>query len=317
MSGHWHLRASGFITCFIAGWCLVSLYLFAVGYFRRSLLPPPRVFAPEPSGCVEAAARFASPEDLLAALTSAEVAVRRDVYARLALRPGTDTAFYDYARDHEYPEPAEQATLRYLDLDAEPGAEAIVTFTRLAHPAAVILKRDACGWRAPAVVGGWLRDADAPETPWLELPETISPGTHELLLHESRGDAVTYERQARLLKLTDNALVEIARYDEEAITPVENYQAADWADVKRRRRCRAVFNPRAAGGARLRLDSSDEIVRYAGASPSTSDWQVRHGAWHTAPGHWRTRTATTLKTVGTHRRELIWSSQAKRFVEVE
>src|SRR5215813_13539831 len=90
---------------------------------------------------------FNSPEEVLAALKSPEVSVRRNMLGELLLRPEVNTVYYDYERDLNYPERADRARLQYVQLDASPEPEALLTFVRFEHPVALVFKKKSCGWQ--------------------------------------------------------------------------------------------------------------------------------------------------------------------------
>lgn len=308
----WKKRIAALLTGFIAGLLVVLCYSFLLHYFHH------RTNNTESSGNVKCSNQevFAKPEEVLSAMRSDNVDVRRELYVRLFLRPGVETAYYDYERDRDYPPRAEAARLRYVQLDDSPEEEALITFARYENPAAVILKRDSCGWNVVATLGSWLRLAEYTEAGWLELPETIRPGVHEVLIHESAGDAARYVRTARLLKLFDNSLRQIARFTEDEITPLENYREPDWNDVKRRRTQHYSFVQSGAGQtARVRLETITETIKYSAAPPTDTYWLETDGAWHTAHRHWNARPAVRLKLLDSRTEELIWNEERKSFVE--
>jgi hypothetical protein len=178
---------------------------------------------------------FGEPSEVLAALKHNDVGVRADAFRRLFLRPGVRTAYYDFERDKDYPEVADRARLRLVNLDESPEPEALITFVRTDSPVAVVLKRCACGWRAAAAVSAWLRFEDYPYEEWVEVSEAIRPGQHVLVVRDSTGDALRYTRRARVLRLAGEGLEQLAEVEEERIEPAQSYTAADWSRVKRRR----------------------------------------------------------------------------------
>src|SRR5437764_6657859 len=217
---------------------------------------------------------FASPEEVTAALKSDDVSVRREMFRRLFVLPGLVTAYYDYERDKDFPERAEGLSLRRVNLDGSPDEEAVITFVRVESPVAVVLKRVGCGWKAVAAVSSWLRFEDYPYADWIELPEAIRPGRHVLLVRDSAGDATRYTRRARVLRLAGGRLEQVAEVEEEAITPVEGYKGADWAEVKRRRAGSLAFTPASEDSpAGLRVKYTDEVIRYSGVEPPSLYWR--------------------------------------------
>lgn len=311
----WKSRLIAFLTCFAIGLALFMVVRLVIGFLRPH---DKTATQSEPLGehtCGEGDS-FSSPEEILAALKSEDVFVRREVFRRLFLRPNVATIYYDYERDRDYPERAERAEVKYLNLDDQSGDEAVLTFLRYENPVALILKKDECGWRLAGALSAWLRLEDYPYRDWLEMPETVKQGVHEILLRESTGDAVRYSRTARLLKLTDGALVEVAEFTEESIRPLEDYRAADWSDVKRLETTRYTFLPTSDGKtARLQLATKEEIIKYSGAPSSYTFWMETDGAWHTSRKHWRERPTAHVRLLNNRTHELIWDEQRKRFIE--
>jgi hypothetical protein len=312
---HWKSRLMAFLTGFGIGLALFLIVSFIAGFLRSHRQTSTRQ---EPVGqhACGAADSFSSPEEILAALKNEDVLVRREVFRRLFLRPGVMTVYYDYERDRDYPERAERAEVKYINLDDHSDEEAVLTFLRYESPVALILKKDECGWWLVGALSAWLRFEDYPYQGWLEMPETVTRGVHEILLRESTGDSTRYARHARLLKLMDGALVEVAEFTEESIKPAEDYAEADWSDVKQRDTTRYIFLPASnAESARLQLATTEEIIKYSGSPAAYTYWLETDGAWHAARKQWRERNAARLRLLDKHTHELVWDEQRKRFIE--
>ncbi len=315
----WRSRIIAFTFGFTVSLCAVFVYSLLAGLLTSKPRSLRAVTPTAQSGCL-ADAGFASPEAILAALKSDDVGVRRDMFRRLFLRPNVSTVYYDYERDREYPERAARAELRYVNLGDGPEPEALLTFVRFEQPVALVLQRDACGWQLRAALSAWLRFEDYPYVNWLELPELIAPGTHELLLRESMGDASMYVRKVRVLKLNGGAFTQIAEFAEEEIKRVTDSRAAefykaDWDAVRQRTATRYTLLPASVGIApRLRLDTSTEVVKYSGSPPVYTYWLETDGAWHVLARHWRTRTAARLKLLDTSAQNFVWDEAHRQFV---
>jgi hypothetical protein len=310
---HWKSSLMAFLTGFGIG-----LVLFLIVSFVLSLLKPQIATRLEPLGQHTCGAidSFSSPEEILGALKSEDVLVRRAVFQKLFLRPGASTTYYDYERDRDYPERAERAEVKYVNLDDQSADEAVITFVRYEKPVALILKNGECGWWLAGALSSWLRFEDYPYQDWLEMPETVKQGVHDILVRESTGDATRYSRGARLLRLKDGALAEVAEFTEEDIKPVEGYREANWSDVKLRDTTRYTFLPQADGkGARLRLATKEEIIKYSGATSAYTFWLETDGAWHTSRKQWRERPSMLLRVLEERTRELIWDDERKIFTE--
>ena len=314
----WKSRLAALLAGFCAGLSLVLLYSLFASWFNSTPTVTSRGPTPPPCSGEEF---FRAPEAILAALESPEVAVRRVTLRRLLLSPGVETTYFDFERDQSYPERSERGELRYVNLDEAGDQEALLTFVRWGRPAAVVLKQEACGWRPLATLGAWLKFEDFPYHGWLELHETVTPGTSEILLRESTGGATHYTRRARLLKVRDGALRQIAEFDEEVISPLADYVAADWNSVRQRRLTRLTFHPSAtaaAAPARVEIETSEEVVKYSSTTPSAYlYWTEGDGAWHSARRHWRHRPAARVKLLAQNKRQLVWDQQRRAFAKVE
>jgi hypothetical protein len=319
----WRSRLIAFTFAFKLSLIAVFIYSLIVGLFwpkAQNTKAP----APPMQGQCATATYFASPEAILSALKDGDVEVRRDMFRRLFLRPGITTVYYDYERDREYPERAMDARLQYVHLDDYRAPyvvsvpDAVLTFVRADRPVALVLQREACGWRLCAALSAWLRFEDYPYQNWLEVPELVKPGTHELLLHESTGDASTYVRKACVLKLINGALVPVAEFNEEEIKPVANYRGADWSDVKQRTTTHySVVSVTDNSAPQLRLDTKSELIKYNGEAPEYTYWLETDGAWHALTKHWRTRPSVRLKQLSEYTERLIWDGQRQRFVAAQ
>lgn len=296
----WKSRSISFTLCFAIGFAIASIVLIKK--------PGTAV-----STCID---YFNSPEEVLAALKSPEVDVRKSMLSRLLLRPDVDTIYYDYERDLNYPERADRARLQYVQLDTSPEPEALLTFVRFEHPVAMVFKKKSCGWQLLATVSSWLRFEDYPYENWLSLPEAIEPGVHQLLIRDSYGDSASYVRKARLLRLSGDALIQVAEVEEEKIEPVSGYNGPDWSDTKRRRINKYSFTSDIAyQGATLTSEVTEEIIKLNGAAPRYSYWLETDGGWHARESNWSRRPATRVNLLGVSTEFLHWNSQEGRFVK--
>src|SRR5215211_383835 len=122
MMRNWKSSLLAFVVGFGIGLALFLSVSFIVGLFISNRRTTTRVQPLGQKTC-GAGQGFASPEEVLAALRHGDVLVRREAFERLFLRPGVATAYYDYERDHDYPERAERAEAKYLNLDERDGDE--------------------------------------------------------------------------------------------------------------------------------------------------------------------------------------------------
>ena len=309
----WKTRAVVFAICFGLGLLAALAYGLLAGLFGPGRKSPATQTSAGEAAC-GGDEYFAQPEDILKALKSEEVGVRREMFRRLFLRPGIATVYYDYERDRDYPERADQSRLRYVNLDQETGPEALLTFVRLEHPVALVLKKRPCGWKLIAALSAWLRLEQYPYDNWIETVETVEPGVSELLLRESSGDATYYVRKAHLLKLVDDSLRQVAEFEEELVRPLENYNADDWSVVRQSRVSRYDITRGSEGvPARLSITTTDEVIKYTGSAPLFTYWLETDGAWHAARRHWRTSPARRVRRLGTSTERLVWNEHEKRF----
>jgi len=297
----WKSRAFAFMTCFVIGFLVAGIVAALLSRRSRKHI--------ELSPCATAD-YFNSPEEVLAALKSSEVEARKAIRKRLLLRPDVATVYYDYERDLEYPERADHARVDYVQLDAEPGEEAILSFVRLEHPIGLVFKKKSCGWKLIAAVSSWLRFEDYPYSHWLTTPETIEPGVHQLAIRESHGDDLTYFRNVRVLRLTGDALTEVAMIEEESLESVDDYGGSHGDDVKIHRLNRIEFSPEY-----IRSDITEDLIKLDGAAPQYNYWLDTDGSWHARFSNWNRRHATQLKLLGESKEFLRWNSQEGRFVK--
>ena len=255
---------------------------------------------------------FNRPEEVLAAIKSDEVDVRRAMFKRLLLRPEITTIYYDYERDLNYPERVDRARLEYVQLDDTSETEALLTFVRLEHPTALVFSRESCGWKLVAALSSWLRFEDYPYDNWLTLPATIKPGIHELLVRDSNGDATSYVRKARLLRLDHGRLAQIAEFDEEILEPVKEYVGYGWNDVKRKQSRNVTFSP--GDNPVIQIETTTSFIKLRGSIPSYSYWSETDGVWHAAKRNWNARSARVIEVLSVSTQPLAWIASEGRFV---
>lgn len=307
----WKSRSIAFIVCFAIGFAAAAVLSPTVWEFLRRQQSRTGV-----TPCATAD-YFNSPEEVLAALKSPEVEVRRATFNQLLLRPDVATVYHDYERDLNYPERADRAQLQHVQLDGSPETEALLTFVRFEHPVALVFKKKACGWYLVAALSSWLRFEDYPYENWLSLIETIEPGIRQLLVRDSHGDSTSYVRKARVLRLTGDVLTQVAEVEEEAIEPVSAYDGPDWSDLKRRRVNRCIFfYEREGERANIMNHVTEEIIKLNGAPPQYSYWLETDGSWHARQSNWSRRPATRVKLLNVSREILEWNPHEGRFVKL-
>lgn len=303
----WKSRMTAFTICFAIG--LTAAFIVAALLARQR-----RHQAQTPLTPCYADDYFNRPEEALTAIKSADVDVRREMFKRLLLRPEISTVYYDYDRDLNYPEQPDRARLEYVQLDDTPEEEALLTFVRLEHPMALIFSREACGWKLDAALSSWLRFEDYPYDNWLTLPETLKSGMHELLVRDSNGDATSYVRRARLLRLDQGHLRQIAEINEESLDPVAEYFGPDWSDVKRKQTTQITFTPERPGeNPIIRVERTTSLIKLRGPIPSYSYWSETDGAWHAKKRTWSAKSSQLIELLDTTEEILFWIPNQGRF----
>jgi hypothetical protein len=304
----WKPRFIAFIVCFAIGF-LVAAIVAAIlrRHFSRRLSEP----ASTSSLCVTNN-YFNSPEEVLAALKSPEVNARKRIFSQLLLRPDIGTIYYDYERDLNYPERVDRARLEYVQFDDTSETEALLTFVRLEHPTALVFSRESCGWKLVGALSSWLRFEDYPYDNWLTLPATIKPGIHELLVRDSNGDATSYVRKARLLRLDHGRLAQIAEFDQEILEPVKEYVGYGWNDVKRKQSRNVTFSP--GDNPVIQIETTTSFIKLRGSIPSYSYWSETDGVWHAAKRNWNARSARVIEVLSVSTQPLAWIASEGRFV---
>ena len=302
----WKSRLTAFTICFAIG--LAAAFIIAGILRHRHRQPQTQV-----TRC-QANDYFNRPEEVLTAIKSDDVDVRREMFKRLLVRPEITTVYYDYERDLNYPERTDRARLQYVQLDETPEAEAVLTFVRLEHPMALIFSRESCGWKLVAALSSWLRFEDYPYENWLTFLTTIKAGIHELLVRESNGDATFYVRKARLLRLDRGQFVTIAMIDEEILQPAKEYVGHDWNDVKLRHSSNLTFSEPPAANPIIQIETTISVVKLRGPTPSYSYWLETDGAWHAKKRNWSARPSQLLHVVDVAKHTLVWSASEGRFV---
>ena len=306
----WKSRLTAFTICFAIGLAVACIVAGILSLRRQRHLQRQTQLGP-----CQANDYFNRPEEVLTALKSDEVNVRREMFQRLLLRPEITTVYYDYERDLNFPERTDRARLEYVQLDDTPETEALLTFVRLEHPIALIFSRESCGWKLVAALNSWLRFEDYPYDNWLRLPTTIKRGVHELLVRDSNSDATSYVRSARLLRLDRGQLVPIAEIDEEILEPVEDYGGHDWNDVKRKQSSYISFSPDLSGSTPvIRIETTRSLIKLRGPIPSYSYWSETDGTWHAKKRNWSGRASQVIEVLGVTNKSLVWNASEGRFV---
>ena len=280
----WKSRVTALLIGFVVGVAIVFVFKLLMSFFEDK---KKEIQIKQQEMCESG---FKSVDEIIAALQSEDVSLRRMIHKNLFVRPALQTTYFDYERDDNYPERAENVSLQYVRLD-EGKPKAIIKFSRLENPVAVVLREDECGWSVIAAFSSWLRFEDVPSNNWFELKETVERGIYEILLRESTGDAVSYTRKVRLLKLIDGSFKQIAEFEEERIQPFENYNGKDWSNVKLLRQSNFDFeNP-----GRIKIITIRTQIRFEGEPSSQMFFSEADGTWHTKRRHWRTRDFKQMK----------------------
>src|SRR5215510_2385266 len=294
----WKSRVTAFTICFAIG--LMAAFIVAGILSLRRQNQSQTQLTP-----CQAGDYFNRPEEVVTAIKSDDVDVRREMFKRLLLRPDISTVYYDYERDLNYPERTDRARLEYVQLDDTPDTEAVLTFVRLEHPTALIFSKESCGWKLVAALSSWLRFEDYPYENWLTLPMTIKRGIHELLVRESNGDATSYLRRARLLRLDHGHLTQVAGFAEEILEPVGDYEGHDWSDVKLKQSSDVTFSGDSANPV-IQIETTNSTIKLRGPIPSYSYWLETDGTWHARKRNWTARASELIEVEGGAKSPWIW-----------
>lgn len=305
MNMRWKSRIAALLFGFAVGGAVVLVVNFIADFFKDKQQD---VRAANWFRC-EGEITFKNIDEIIEALKSEDVNVRREVRKKLFVRPGLKTSYFDYERDINYPERAENVSSQFVQLDGDRRQEAIIRFARLENPVAIVLEEGTCGWQIIGTFSAWLRYEDYLYKDWFELRETVKQGVSEILLRDSTGDSTSYVRKARLLKLIDGSFKQIAEFEEENIEPFENYQGDDWSDVKLRQQSEVSFETRG----QIKLKTSQEQIKYEGTPSTKVFFSESDGTWHTTRRHWRTRTFKQLIAIKEKVTTFIWNNERSEF----
>ncbi len=302
----WKSKITALFVGFLVGVLIVFAFNLMKGFFESKPKPQISVQPKQEEVC------FKSIDEIIGSLKSEDAGVRHAIHKKLFVNPALQTNYYDYERDSAYPERAENVFWQSVQFD-DGKDEAIIRFTRLENPVAIILRQDDCGWRVIGTFSAWLRFEDYPYTVWFGLREATKRGVYEILLRDITGDSVSYQRKARLLKLIDGRFQQVAEFEEESISSVDNYQGEDWADVKRLRQSKANFeNPK-----RIEINTTEEIIKCEGKPKMQNYFSESDGSFHTMRRHWRTASFKRLRFIKENNYVLIWDENEKMFLRKE
>lgn len=190
----------------LPGWPLAFLALIAtLGTAQLRVIDPPEPLPTNPPIQRPAPRRHIvlSPEQVLSQLTSTEPTRINEALAALDLSPLLN-------------EPIRSATLSAVNLDADPRLERVLTLQTSRHTAALVFQQNGSPWwqLGTFLSGG---PTNQPQDPFLELRETVWPGTKDLILH-SGGSQGTGAGEVRLsiLRLLRGHLYEVLNLTESA-----------------------------------------------------------------------------------------------------
>lgn len=254
---------------------------------------------------------YPSPEHIISLITHPEPIIRRGIYGELFLRPNKDNIYYDYQRDVEYPERADNVKLEYVKLD-KISETAIIKFVHLGNPSAIILQKQINGWVVIDCFSSWEKSFDKNLDNWLQTISLIEPDIYEILVREVTTDASSYHSQLTIFKLVNNQLKKVGELPELVVKQHPNNKE-NWADIKNL--TITSYQKPNSSNPNFLLNIKQEIIQYIGEVPEYIYWSDVDNSWHTAKQHWHNRPYKVLEVVGQKEVVLQWSSEKQYFIK--
>lgn len=267
---------------------------------------------------------FTNPQEVIQGLSNPELQLRQAMCHRLFRRPAGTNIYFDYQRNFDYPEPATDATLTYINLDEDPKKEAIIKLTYWCTPLAIVMQQDLCGWHVVAILSPWLGQGfkDTLDQDWLVPVSLINPQSNELLLKQSWGDNLTYQRRLLILKLIQGQLVKVGELEDCTIKPVNHYSEKGWPNTKTYRWATYDFQNSTYKSLNsitytilgsITYTINEETVEYANVTPAENYQSALNGCLVT--DHWRNRYKITQRKLPSLTSILEWDALQQRFVK--
>lgn len=254
---------------------------------------------------------YQNPEYIIKLITSSEPIIRRNIYKELFLAPKKTNIYYDYQRDLEYPERADNVNLQYVNLDKDNKKEAIITFNHLRTPTAIIMQKQNEGWIVVDTLSALGQMADTKLEDWLQTVSLIEPNSCELLIKKAAEDNSSYHSEFHILKLINGQLAKVGVIPIEDIQPYLNNQS-NWQDIKHLTKTTYKISTNLL--ATITLSTNDSIVEYDGTIPKYTHWSDIDNSTHAYNGNWYNRSYHVLYFHEDRQNILEWDSQQQKFV---
>lgn len=298
-------RIFAFTFCFMLGSLLAILFIKTPDRLKTVIKEPVKL---ENTSFRKA---YPSPEHIVSLITHPEPIIRRGIYQELFLRPKKDNIYYDYQRDIEYPERADNVKLEYVKLD-KISETAVIKFVHLGNPSAIILQKQINGWVVIDCLSSWEKSFDNNLDSWLQTVSLIEPNIYEILVREVITDASSYHSQLSIFKLINNQLKKVGELPELVVKQHPNNKE-DWADIKNL--TVTTYQKPNSSNPNFLLNIKQEIIHYIGEVPEYIYWSDIDNSWHTAKQHWHNRAYKVLEVIDQKEVVLRWNSEKQYFVK--
>ncbi|MBI4851233.1 MAG: hypothetical protein HY819_05345 [Acidobacteria bacterium] len=257
---------------------------------------------------------YPSPEYVISLITHNEPAIRRAIYKEIFLRPNKDSIYYDYLRDLDFPERADNVKLDYVKLDKEHSRAAIIKFLHLANPTIIVMQKvEENQWIVLDILS--TREKFYSDEDWAYTVSLVEPGIYEILINQATSDTTSYESQFIIFKLINNKLVKVGVLLQTKFiaTPSQKLDK-DWlnkAEILERYQShlQIAYSPKPT----LKIDTYKSIVKLTGLK-ETKRWSDIDLCWHISELAPHNRRYETLNFISYSQSFLVWDSQLQRFV---
>ncbi len=254
---------------------------------------------------------YPSPEFIIEQITSNEPIIRRNIYKELFLKPTKTTTYYDFERDLDYPERADNVKLNYVNLNKYSPKEAIITFNHLRVHTAIVMQKQQAGWIVIETLSALEQMPDTKLEDWLQPISLVETNVSELLLKKVTGDNSSYYSEFGILKLINGQLVQVGTIPIETIKPQIN-NLPNWQNIKSLNSTTYQISTKLPTTITLR--STRSIVEYNNTIPQYSYWSDIDNSTHTYKGSWHNSSYKMLNFIEQHQNVLEWDNQQQRFV---
>lgn len=311
-------RLLAFSITFTSSTLLVSLFVTSVNRINiqeSNLHQPTRIVPSHTEGkpaTKTATKNYHSPEFVISLISHSEPIIRQEIFRELFLRPTKNNTYYDYQRDLDYPERADNITLDYVQLDKAQPKAAIIKFIHLGMPSAIVMQKQQEGWIVLDTFSAFGKFWENNYTDWLRTESLIETGVCEILIKEATSDNSSYSSKLVIFKLIDNKLTKVGEILVEQVLPrytnnkyIPNEKLLSYISYQ------AIYQPIPC----IKLTQEHSIIEYIGEISTHKYWSDIDLCWHTAKQHWHNRPYKTTESISFSQRFLQWDNEKKLFVE--